>query len=191
MIKIINHKCTFYITEKPFIFFGCKMKGFFRNVEDVKRLLKFCKQNKSGCIEWQGSLNTTGYGQFSAYCHVKAKSKPQRVYRWILQQKLGYELTKQDFACHTCDNVKCVSPFHLYKGTAMTNSHDMLKRKGHYLAKDPTRNIRSKFSPEQIRKIRKEKQDTNMSYAALGRKYNIDSSLMSKICRGLRYKHVK
>lgn len=175
----------------PLTFFGTTLQGAERRPGDEERFISFCQKNpSSGCIEWTGSLSR-GYGQLSAYCPRLRKNRPQKAYRWILQNKAGRLLNREEHACHTCDNPKCVNPKHLYVGSALTNSQDMISRSGHYLANDPARSVRSKLTPDEVKKIRARHAAGGISYGQLARDYGMDSSLMSKIVRGLRYKHVK
>jgi len=178
------------IIKDPFVFFGCEMQGHFRRQRDLSLIINKIKQcKKTGCLNWFGS-SYLGYGQKSMWNHTKKKSYITKVTRWVLSQKEGRELKRNEFACHTCDNPKCVSPFHLYVGTPLSNSQDMMKRKGHYLQLDPTKNVRSKFSAEQIKSMRAQKKQ-GVSLSQLGKIFGTDGSNVSKICRGLRYKHIK
>lgn len=192
VVTSVRHRSTRILTNDPFDFFGIKMPGYWRNIKSIEIIRSsIVLDEETGCMNWIGSKNQHGYGQFSSYCHKKKKSFVQRVHRFLTKQKAGRELSSHEFSCHTCDNPACVNPAHLYIGSAMDNSKDMMKRKGHYLAIDPTRSVRSKFTPEQVKEIRLEHKQGGITHADLGRKYGIDSSVMSKIVRGLRYKHVK
>ena len=81
--------------------------------------------NENGCIEWQGSCNSKGYGQMN----VGLKSP-------VLASRYSYALHKGVFdaklcVLHHCDNPKCVAPYHLFLGTKKDNSADCIKKGRH------------------------------------------------------------
>lgn len=79
----------------------------------------------SGCWEWQGDRNSLGY----AMGCFKGRG-------WTMT-RLMYCATQGSFdpkldLCHTCDNTCCISPIHLWLGTAKENSLDSKRKKRHY-----------------------------------------------------------
>src|SRR5687768_3007421 len=73
------------------------------------------------CWEWQGAINANGYG------HIRFSNKT------YLAHRLSYEfafkpITKGLFVCHKCDNPKCVRPDHLFLGTPLDNTLDMMAK---------------------------------------------------------------
>jgi len=83
---------------------------------------KFIVAN-NGCWEWTGCLDKKGYGQF----YYKGKHRRAHRVSWAL--KYGEIPPSELFACHKCDNPKCVNPDHLFLGTQSDNMKDM-SRKG-------------------------------------------------------------
>ncbi len=74
-----------------------------------------------GCWNWTGHTNKKGYGLF----HYKDSAN--------LSHRVSYnlfvgEIPKDKMVLHHCDNPTCVNPEHLYVGTALDNSNDMVNR---------------------------------------------------------------
>lgn len=69
------------------------------------------------CWLWNLSVDRKGYGQ------VRVGSRTMRAHR------VAYELTHgpigPHFACHTCDNPRCVRPDHIFLGSNLDNVRDM------------------------------------------------------------------
>ncbi len=57
---------------------------------------------------------------------IRVKSVTYLVARLVLEKKLGRTLRKGMYACHSCNNPKCVSEGHLYEGTPKQNTADMI-----------------------------------------------------------------
>lgn len=85
---------------------------------------------ESGCWEWQFGLTSTGYGKFNLFGKSEIASRAS--YLFFIGDLSG----RLDFVCHTCDNPKCVSPFHLFLGTPSDNTQDAIK-KGRWRKPDP------------------------------------------------------
>lgn len=88
----------------------------------LKRFYDKIKFNPdTGCWEWQGAL-VGSYGQFAV---------PQLNER--LAHRASYKIFvgpifNDNFICHKCDNPRCVTPTHLFQGSAKDNNDDKLKK---------------------------------------------------------------
>lgn len=76
---------------------------------------------ETGCIEWVGARQATGYGALN----IRGKV--------VAAHRLSYELNVGPipdgmFICHKCDNPPCVNPEHLFLGTNADNIEDMRKK---------------------------------------------------------------
>lgn len=90
----------------------------------------------SGCFEWTGAVNASGYGI-------------QRYERKVqLAHRVSYEINIGPIGdllvCHSCDNPLCINPSHLFLGTHQDNMDDMFckERKWTKLTFDNVRYIR-------------------------------------------------
>lgn len=126
------------------------------------------------CWEYQGLLNTGGYGMVSlgggAYT-------AHRLSYFILKGLIPEDL----FVCHTCDNRRCINPEHLFLGTSQDNVSDMHK-KGRARKASPKgeQNPCCKLSDEDVRDIKRQYASTK-EYAI---KYGVNPRTIRRILTG-------
>jgi HNH endonuclease len=94
------------------------------------------------CIEWMGSLDGGGYGQF------RRQGRLLKAHRHAWEQANGRKITDGLFVLHTCDNRACINPDHLFLGTNQDNMDDMV-RKGRSLHRYGSSNPNAKLSSGQ------------------------------------------
>jgi hypothetical protein len=128
---------------------------------------------QGGCWTWTGSVFT---------CNGRA-SICLGVYRHLVS-RLVYVLfrgaTDGLKVLHSCDNVSCVNPAHLWLGTSADNARDMVskvrqahgvKNSGHILTPSQVREIREEVGGRGLYGIRKK----------LAEKYNVHPETISRI----------
>lgn len=132
----------------------------------------------SGCWNWQGYRQSSGYGQF----RLDGKSVTAHRMAWQLwnDQLIPNEL----LVCHRCDNPRCVNPAHLFLGSHSDNMQDCATKKR--LSSSGTRVKRKrKLTDDQVREIRATRYNKE-PLAAIAARYGVSSSCVSIIRRGLR-----
>lgn len=135
---------------------------------------KVSPEPNSGCWLWTGAVNDSGYGLFR---------NNERAHR------VSYEIHKGPIpnglvACHKCDNRLCVNPDHIFIGTKGDNNRDM-HAKGR--ANRPRGEANhSRLSGEQVEFVLLSQLGTRQ----LGRLLGVSHTCISRIRRGLRWKHV-
>lgn len=130
------------------------------------------------CWDWQGSINTSGYGRF------KAAS-----YTTIIAHRFSLVAhTRTDFtdllALHSCDRPRCVNPAHLRWGTVQDNSDDMVARGRQGVAdRAGFANGACKLQPEHLAQIVAGLQ-YGLNNKQIAEDLPVDHALISRIRRG-------
>jgi hypothetical protein len=92
------------------------------------RLSERLKATSTGCFEWTGSTDWSGYGQ------IVVEGRKWMTHRLMYRLANGElpafsrEKGAQTIVCHTCDNPPCCNPGHLYLGTQKNNGQDRADR---------------------------------------------------------------
>lgn len=128
---------------------------------------------ESGCWEYRGALDGSGYGHF----RDNKTGKIMKVHRLALERKIGRPLAGEgrdkEYACHKCDNRKCVNPDHLFVGTHAENMADMTRK----------RRVNMKLPDGKVAELRKDR-DSGMLQAELSKKYGVTQGYVSTILSG-------
>lgn len=97
----------------------------------LDRLLNLVVINKTtDCWEWQGGKNNIGYGL------IRDGNKMRTVHRVSYEEHNNVKIPKYKCVCHTCDNMLCVNPAHLWIGSQQDNMQDMVKKDRHRFGGD-------------------------------------------------------
>lgn len=131
-----------------------------------------------GCWEWQASLNTHGYGQFTTQKGCEAR----QAYR------VAYELTfgpipNGGHILHQCDNKLCVRPDHLRLGNHAENMREAGER-GRMRRGELAPG--AKLTADDVRQIRA----SGKSRDELGAEFGVNPRYISEIVSGRAWRHV-
>jgi hypothetical protein len=151
-------------------------------------------QRGDGCWLWDGQSDyDKGYGRFSLDNKKNRKMSAHRA-SWVLNRG---SIPSGLLVCHTCDNPPCVRPDHLFLGTALDNTRDMMRkgRSGYQryperyntpLLRQIRREIFGRLTDEQVMEIR----TSLASYSELARRFGLADVSIRNIRRGRRYAHL-
>jgi HNH endonuclease len=132
----------------------------------------------SDCILYTGYIDQTGYGV------SQRNLKRDKAHRWAWIETFG-EIPGGLCVLHKCDVRACINPEHLFLGTHADNIADMVSKNRQRGAKGETAG-QAKLTESQVLEIR---QSPNSCYA-LARQFGVWPTQISRIKRGVRWKHL-
>jgi hypothetical protein len=126
---------------------------------------KVVKGSPNACWLWQASKGSTGYGT------LYVLEQRRLVGAHVVSYFLHYDAWPPEDMCvlHNCpggDQPSCVNPTHLWLGTRMQNSQDMV-------SKDRYANGQTKLSEEQAEEMRLFYATGNWTYAQLAERFDV------------------
>jgi len=83
-----------------------------------------CSAGPDACWLWLGSIHPDGY----AIGWFRDLNRTTPVPRVVLAETLGRPIAPGKYACHHCDNRRCVNPAHIYEGGPASNGQDKAVR---------------------------------------------------------------
>jgi len=134
-------------------------------------------KSKNECWEFTKHLYSNGYGMFNIS------------YRSVLAHRLSYmihygKIPDNKIIMHSCDNRKCVNPFHLSAGTQSENVQDMLSKGRDNFSKG-TNHFRCKLDDNQIKEII-DARKKGIPGKELSEKYNVSCPQIYRVANGKR-----
>lgn len=149
--------------------------------ELVSRFNAKWKVSDNGCFEWTAAKAGKGYGQ------IKIPGTRRQEYAHRLAYRIYHgDIPADKEVCHRCDNPACVNPAHLWLGNRRENAQDMAQKGRSTFGE---RNPRAKLTEDDVRKIKLLLRQ-GRSQAWIGSLYGIHQVHISKIARGIAWKHV-
>lgn len=136
--------------------------------------------SKSECILCSRSKTKGGYSS------IYYNGKTELVHRIVLTLAKGAPTEAKKYACHTCDNPKCINPNHLYWGSQKINVQDCIS-KGRFDHKG-VKNSKCILTEKQILEIKYDY--TAFTLQNIAGKYNISVPHVSMIKNGKRWAHI-
>jgi hypothetical protein len=144
------------------------MKRFWKKVNKT--------ENDQACWIWNaGTYGKNGPGIFRLNIYLGTVSSHKYAY------EITYgEIPKNQLVCHTCTNILCCNPAHLFVGTrkdsavAREQKHRGELRSNHKLNKDKVREIKQ----------------SNLSVSALSRQYNVSRATITNIKTGKTWSYI-
>lgn len=144
-----------------------------------EELMKFCKTNEYGCLEWQRYTNKHGYA------HVYFNGKQWSVHRLSYLLNIG-AIPKNKWVLHRCDNRKCINPDHLFLGNNKINTQDRVNKNRSARGEG---NGSAKLTIEDVKKIKilfKE----GRTGIEITKMFNVSQPTIYEIRRNAIWKHV-
>jgi len=142
--------------------------------ERITNKVQICAE--TGCWNWKGAKQGSGYGELII---AGKKYYAHRLAYALFHGKWPGRL----YVCHSCDNVSCVNPEHLFLGTQKDNLQDMAA-KGRSTRGE--RHPQAKLTADDVRAIR----SSEYSEQTLADKYSVTRSNIKLIIQKKRWTHV-
>lgn len=133
------------------------------------------------CWLWTASTTSSGYGKIKIGRYFVASHR-------ISFFLANGEIQPRDIILHKCDNPACVNPEHLYSGSHLSNTRDMVS-KGRAIGTVGSRNGNSVLTEELVKEIRLRRK-LGESRVKLAKEFNLTTNHITHITGRSLWKHI-
>lgn len=155
--------------------------GIARKPRPAHPAIAFCadaiSSNIQGCINWPFSIDGVGYGRLCL------NGRRVSAHRYVCEIAHGRAPPEKGQVAHSCGNRRCVNPAHLRWASQSENEADKI---AHGRSIRGAANGNAKLTAQDVCEIR----SSQMSGAALARKFNVRDGQISRIRKGQRWAHL-
>lgn len=144
------------------------------------------------CWNWTAYVHWKGYGQFS----VRGKKRTLRTHRFVYEITFG-AIPDHLQVCHSCDNRKCCNPKHLFLGTSLDNTSDMVSKGRHShgtrhsaVTRHGEQHGGHKLTDQKVKYIREKYKTGTISQRELAHEMGVSKTLIGNIIREKAWKCV-
>lgn len=137
----------------------------------------------SGCYLWMGCIKENGYGKVGVH---DAQGKRSLWAHRVAYEHLVGPIPANMFVCHKCDNRACVNPRHLFLGTGLDNSRDMVKKQR---SNKGGRHPLVRISEDAVRAIRRMRA-SGSTWAEIATAHAVSSWHVQNIVNRKRWGHI-
>ena len=125
--------------------------------------------------------------RLTGYVRVVRDGRAISVHR-LIHEKAEGPIPEGLCVLYRCDRRNCVNPLHLFRGTHLNNSADMIL-KGRSPCRGGEKNSRSKLIISQVQSIR-DRYANGINQPALAREYGVNQSTISGIVRRETWRNI-
>ena len=145
-----------------------------RKMTEAEIITSFWRRVDKGeyCWNWTGKISEKGYGVI--YTHYRENIK---AHIFSYELAYGHIQGNKNCVCHTCDNFLCVRPDHLFLGTNLDNSTDMVVKNRSAYGERHSQAILTDNQVDEIRMLFK----TGWTQSKLVGEYGSTSATISRI----------
>jgi len=144
----------------------------------------FNSEDEKTCWDWNGTKNNAGYPLFSYMGRMISATKTAYGLYYKRRIPKGWVVS------HTCDNVACMNPDHLYI-TSRSDLTQELYKTGRMKPADQkgANNPNSKLTEDDVRTIRQKKAE-GVTHNVLAEEYGVTKTTISQIYNRKLWAHV-